>query len=92
MNSLQKVAAFLFIIGFEKGSRIIPLMDSDEIKNVIPEISQLMELSQEAQEGVWAEFKQLGYKEEMNPSETLSVIRLLFNGSKISDKSKRKFF
>lgn len=92
MNSLQKVAVFLFIIGFEKGRSIFPLMDSDEINNIVPEISKLTEFSQEMQERVWDEFKQLGYKDEMNPSETLSVIRLLFNGSKISNKSKKRFF
>jgi flagellar motor switch protein FliG len=92
MNSLQKVAVFFFIIGFEKGRSIIPLMDSDEINNVVPEISKLTELSPEVQKCVWDEFKQLGYKDEMNPSETLSVIRLLFNGSKISNTSRKRFF
>ena len=92
MNPLQKVAIFLVIIGIERGRSIISLMDSDEINAVVPEIRNLMELSQKIKRDVWAEFEQLGYDEKMNPSEILGVIRLLFNGSKISDKSRTRFF
>lgn len=91
MKSLQKVAVFLVMIGIERGRSIIELMDSDEINAIVPEIRDLMELSQEIQESVWDEFGQLGYEDKLNPSEILGVIRLLFNGSKISDKSRRKF-
>ena len=87
MKPLQKVAAFLILVGIEKGRSIIALMDSREINNVVPEISKLSELSPETQKKVWAEFEQLGYQEDMNPSETLSIIRLLFNGSYISKKN-----
>lgn len=92
MNPLEKVANFLFIIGFEKASRIIALMDSNEIKIILPKIRKLIEVSPETQKNIWAEFKQLGYEETMNSSETIGVIRLLFNGSKISDKERPKFF
>lgn len=91
MNALQKVAAFLFIIGLEKGRRIMVLMDSDELKNVLAEFGKLQVLSPQMQESIWHEFVQLGYKEEMNPAETIYVFRQLFNGSKISDKDKRRF-
>lgn len=92
MNPLQKVAIFLFIIGFEKASRIIALMDNNEIKMIVPKIQKLTEVSSKEQESIWTEFKQLGYEEKMKSSETLSLIRLLFNGSKISDKYRRKSF
>ena len=92
MDPLQKVAIILVIIGINRGRSIIPLMDSDEINAVVPVIRNLMELSQEIKQTVWAEFEQLGYEENMNPSETLGIIRLLFNGSKISDKSRKRFF
>ena len=91
MKPLQKVAAFLVIIGIERGRSIIALMDSHEINAVVTEIRNLMELSQEIQKNIWHEFEQLGYEEKMNPSETLGIIRLLFNGSKISDKIRRPF-
>lgn len=91
MNSLQKVATFLFIIGLEKGRKIMALMDSDEIKNVLAEFGKLQELPPKMQEKIWHEFVQLGYEEEMNPAETLYVFRQLFNGSKISDRRKEIF-
>jgi flagellar motor switch protein FliG len=92
LNPLQKVAIFLFIIGFEKASSIIALMDSNEIKMILPKMKKMTEVSQETHESIWAEFKELGYEENMRSSEALSVIRLLFNGSKISDKDRPKFF
>ncbi len=91
LRPLQKVAIFLALVGLERGGSVIELMDNDEIKAVIPEIRKLGEISQEAQEVVWGEFEQLGYKEELRSPEILSVIRMLFNGSKISDKEKRRF-
>ena len=92
MNSLQKVAIFLFIIGFEKASSILGLMDNNEIKMIVPEIQKLITVSQETQQSTWAEFEELGYKENMKSSEALSVIRLLFNGSSMSDKVRRNSF
>lgn len=92
MKPLQKVAVFLILIGVERGRRIIALMDSDEINAVVPAIRNLVGLSQEIQESVWAEFEQFGYADKMNPSEALGIIRLLFNGSKISDKSRKYTF
>lgn len=91
MNALQKVAAFLFIIGLEKGSKIMALMDNDELKNVLAEFDKLQELSPKIQESIWHEFVQLGYEQEMNPVEALYVFRQLFNGSKISSQEKRRF-
>jgi len=92
LNRLEKVAVFLLLLGFERARSIIELMDSDEIKTIVPRISNLAEVSPEAQELVWAEFEQLGYEDQMRPSVALGVIRLLFNGSKIKDKDKRRFF
>ncbi len=87
MKPLEKVAIFLVIIGLEKGRKVIELMDTAEISAIVPEIRKLIEISQERQESIGAEFKQLGYKEDMHPSEILSIIRLLFNGSKIKRNS-----
>jgi flagellar motor switch protein FliG len=86
---IKKVAIFLMIIGLEKGQSIIALMDNGEIRAVVPEIRSLTSISKEIQESVWAEFKELGYEDKMKPSEMLTIIRFLFNGSKISDKCKR---
>ena len=91
MKPLQKVAIFLLLDGLQKGKSIIALMDNDEIRTVIPEINNLPEISQEVQECVWQECKQLGYEEQTTPSDALNIIRLLFNGSKISDKNPRQF-
>lgn len=82
---LKKVAIFFMLIGVEKGQSIIALMDTDEIKAVIPEIRRLTEVSRDVRESIWTEFKELGYEDTMNPSETLTIIRFLFNGRKISD-------
>ena len=92
MKALEKVAIFLVMIGLERGRSIIGMMDSDEISAIVPKIRNLDGLSQETQECVWTEFMQLGYRDNMNPSEILSMIRLLFNGSKIKDKEGRKNF
>ena len=92
MKALEKVAIFLVMIGLERGRSIIGMMDSDEISAIVPKIRNLDELSQETQECVWTEFAQLGYRDTMNPSEILGIIRLLFNGSKIKDKEARKQF
>jgi flagellar motor switch protein FliG len=77
----KKVAIFLIMIGVEKGQNIIALMDNSEIKAVIPEIQSLTVLSQEIQESVWADFKELGYEDQMKPSEMLTIIRYLLSGS-----------
>jgi flagellar motor switch protein FliG len=90
LNALQKVAAFLLILGLEKGRRIMALMDSDELKNVLAEFGKMQELSPSMQESIWREFEQLGYHEEINPGETLYVLRQLFNGSKISNWQGRR--
>jgi len=83
---IKKVAIFLMISGVEKSQRIIALMDDGEINAIIPEIQALNTISQEIQESIWAEFKELGYEDNMKPSEALTIIRFLFNGSKISNK------
>ena len=92
MNSVQKVATFLFMIGLEKGRKTMDLMDSDEVKNILSAFSKLPELSPTIQERIWQEFVQLGYGAELSPVETLYVLRQLFNGSKISDKENKRFF
>ncbi|WP_094605206.1 hypothetical protein SPSIL_032780 [Sporomusa silvacetica DSM 10669] len=91
LNPLQKVAVFLFMIGLEKGRKIMDLMDSAEIKNIFSEFGKLAEVSPNVQERVWYEFAQLGYEAKMNPAETLYVLRQLFNGGKISDKEKNPY-
>ena len=92
LERLEKVAIFLLMLGIERASSIIELMDSDEIKTIVPRIGKLTEVSPEAQASVWAEFEQLGYEDQLNPSSTLGVMRLLFNGSKIRDKDRKRYF
>ena len=75
------------IIGVEQGQRILALMDNGEINAVIPEIRSLTTISQGIQESIWAEFKELGYEDNMKPSEALTIIRFLFNGSRIGNKA-----
>ena len=88
MLPVKKVAIFLILIGVEKGQSIIALMDNGEINAVIPEIRSLTVLSQEIQQSIWAEFKELGYEDNMKPSDALTIIRFLFNGSIIGNKGK----
>ncbi|GMA99814.1 hypothetical protein [Pelosinus sp. IPA-1] len=88
MKPLEKAAIFLVIVGLERGRNIIELMDNGEIHAIVPEIRKLKELSAQVQETVWTEFEQLGYDDKMKPSEVLYLIRLLFNGSKISNTVK----
>lgn len=73
------------MIGFKKASSIIALMDNDEIKNIVPKIEKLVEVPPEIQESVWAQFVQLGYEDTMSSPEILTVMRMLFNGSKIAE-------
>lgn len=91
MKPLQKAAVFLMLIGVEQGRRIIALLDSREISVVAKEIGKLTTLTPQVQKEVWAEFEQLGYEEGMNPTETLSIIRLLFHGSRIGDNDTKSF-
>lgn len=77
------------MIGAEKGQSILALMDNGEIKTVVPEIRNLKAVSQEMQESIWAELKELGYEDKMKPAEALTIIRFLFNGRKIRDMSGR---
>ncbi|WP_371361788.1 hypothetical protein SRRS_31230 [Sporomusa rhizae] len=84
MLPVEKAAVFLMIIGMEKGQKIIEVMDNGEIKAVISEIKNIKSISREIQESVMTEFKELGYEEQMKPSDILTIIRFLFNGSKIS--------
>jgi len=90
LNSVQKVAAFLIIIGFEKGKKVMDMMDNAEIKNVLAELNKL-ELSPTMQGNILLEFEGLGYKAGMSPAEILYVLRQLFNGSKISNKPRMDF-
>lgn len=83
MLPVEKAAVFLMIIGMEKGQKIIEVMDNGEIKAVISEIKNIKSISREIQESVMTEFKELGYEEQMKPSDILTIIRFLFNGSKI---------
>ena len=83
MNPLQRTAAFLLMIGFEKARGIMALMDNDEIKSIAAEFSKVSDLSPSSQESIWSDFIQLGYEAEMNPAETLFVLRQVFNGRKI---------
>jgi len=92
LKELEKIAIFLLLLGLKRAGSIIELMDSDEIKTIVPRISKLKEVSPEMQKGVWAEFEQLGYEDQMSPSSALGVIRVLFNGSKIRDKDKKNFY
>lgn len=89
MTPLNKVAIFLMIVGVEKGQGIIALMDNSEIKAVVPEIRRLTAVSREVQDSIRSEFAALGYEDNMNPSEVLTVIRFLFDGRKISGKCGR---
>lgn len=84
MIPLKKVAAFLMSINQEKGQSIIALMDNAEIRAVVTEIKRLPEFSEEEKDGIRAEFKGLGYTEQMNASEVLTIMRFLFHGSRIS--------
>lgn len=79
MTPQKKVAIFLMMIGMEKGQRILTLMDDREIKAVVPEIRGLTAVSREIQEGVWAEFADLGYAADMKPAEALTIIRFAFS-------------
>ncbi|MEN6567411.1 MAG: hypothetical protein ABFC57_14055 [Veillonellales bacterium] len=80
----------LIILGMEKAQSIISLMDISEINAVVLEIRRLTELSPEIQKSVWDEFKELGYEDKMKPSEALTIIRFIFNGSKISGEARRR--
>lgn len=84
MLPIKKVAIFLMIIGMEKGRSIIELMDNGEIKVVVSEIRKITTVSQDMQKNVWAEFEKLGYEDTMKPVEALTIIRFLFDGSKIN--------
>lgn len=84
MTPLKKVAILLMLMGREKGQRIIAAMDNDEIKAVVAEIRSLTVLSQADKASVRAEFAELGYHDQLNPAAVLTLLRFLFNGSKIS--------
>lgn len=87
MTPIDKVAVFLMLLGIKRGQAIIALMDNNEIKAVASAIRDLTTISQEVQERVWAEFLELGYREEMNSSEVLTKIRFLFHGTEICDET-----
>lgn len=84
MNSLQKTAIFLLMIGFEKASRVMALMDNAEIKNILAILNTVSTLSPATQKTVWSEFCRLGYAEQLNPAETLFVIRQVFDDRKMT--------
>jgi hypothetical protein len=77
------------MIGVEKGQSIIALMDDREIKAVVAEIRRLTRITHEMQESVWNECRELGYEDNMNPSEALGTLRFLFHGSRIGEKGGR---
>ena len=92
MRALQKTAAFLLMIGLERGRNVFSLLDSDEIKNVAAAIDELPSLTIEMQDEVRREFIRRGYSEEMKAPELLDIIRGFFNGGKISEQFEGKRF
>lgn len=86
IDAIKKVAVFLMMIGVEKGQSIIALMDNGEIRAVVTAFRSVSSLSPKDQKSVWAEFEELGYEDKLKPSEVITIIRSLFNGSKISTK------
>lgn len=89
LRAVQKIAAFLVLIGLTKGKKIMNLMDSDELKNVLIEMEGLPELSPAMKDSVWHELLQLGYEETMTSVETLGVLRQFCNGGKISNQLRK---
>lgn len=83
MQLLDKTAVFLLMIGAEKGQKVISLMDTGEIKAVMPAIRRISTIDQMTQKEIWQEFAVLGYEPSMLPSEILTIIRFLFSGSRI---------
>lgn len=83
MQLLDKTAIFLLMIGAEKGQKVISLMDTGEIKAVMPAIRRISVMDQTTQKEVWQEFADLGYEPSMLPAEILTIIRFLFSGSRI---------
>lgn len=79
---MKKVAVFLMLLGPEKGRRILDQMDTAEIKAVVEQVQRLTVLAPELQDRVWKEFVELGYGEELNPAQTLTVIRFLCHAQK----------
>ena len=82
MMPIEQAAVFLLLVGQEKGQKIIALMDTGEIKAIIPVLRRLTDVSPHVQELIWAKFKDLGYEADMNPAELLTLIRFLFSDSK----------
>lgn len=88
MEPIKKAAIFLMSIGVNKGQSIIELMDNSEINAIVSAIRRLPAVSPQLQASVWEEFKELGYEDNLKPSEILTIIRFLFNGSRICDKGR----
>lgn len=83
MAPLEKLAVFLVLLGFEKGKKLFAFMDTQELRHVVRAMEKVENLSPKVQEAVWAEVRQLGYKDALEPTEVMYVLRGLFNGSKI---------
>jgi|GEM_PF-730946 len=83
MQLLDKTAIFLLLIGAEKGQKVISLMDTGEIKAVMPAIRRVSKIEPAIQTEIWQEFADLGYEASMSPAEILTIVRFLFAGSRI---------
>ena len=89
MNALEKTAAFLVLLGLERGRHVLDFMDSDEINTVVETIGKLPPLTPALQEALLAELVERGYEADMHPFDLLQVLRSLFQGGKISERSLR---
>lgn len=83
MQLLDKTAVFLLLIGAEKGQKVISLMDTGEIKAIMPAIRRVSKIEPILQKEIWQEFAALGYEQSMAPAEILTIVRFLFAGSRI---------
>ncbi|MDU2064895.1 MAG: hypothetical protein E6713_08625 [Sporomusaceae bacterium] len=75
MNNVRKVAIFLFLIGLDKGRKIMDLMDSGELKQVLREMKTVQAVSETEGEFVRNLFLELGYEAKTSPVDTMFFIR-----------------
>lgn len=79
MQTEDKMAIFLYIVGEEQAQKIIRILDSGEIRRLLPALQRVTKPSAELQQNILAEFSLLGYQSNAEPGNCVNIFRRLWH-------------
>lgn len=88
MQAEDKIALFLYAVGKEKMQKMICILDSAEIRRLMPALQRVRKPSAELQQEVFEEFILLGYQPDADPATCVNLFRALWHKQ---EKQQKKY-